>query len=302
MPIPSFQDMMLPMLRFLSDGKEHDRNQIADFIADHFKLDVQDREEILPSGNQTRLDNRVGWCRTHLKNAGLIEYVRRGIFRITEDGQKMLAQNPSELNLKVLDQIPQHYNWFHQSKAEPEQPIDAQMSNGTPEEQIEILASDLKKKLATELLDRVKTMNPYRFQRLVLNLLWAMGYGGSRIDAITETPKSNDEGVDGWINQDKLGLDRVYIQAKRWSETPISRPTVQEFVGALAGKRSPKGIFITASDFSSHAREYAKTQPVILINGAKLAELMIEHNIAVSKAHIFEIKRIDSDYFEETEL
>jgi restriction system protein len=300
MPVPDFQSMMLPYLQFLADGKEHLFADSITYIADHFKLSEQDRKETLPSGNQARLNNRVGWCRTHLKNALLIEYVRRGVIKISERGKQFLAQKPTALNLKILDQIPEHKAWFHQKKSE-EGPLESTQSEGvTPEEQMELLAADLKQKLSLELLEGVKAMDPFRFQKLVLDVLFAMGYGGSRVDAIQETKKSNDEGIDGWINEDRLGLNRIYIQAKRWAETPVGRPALQSFAGALIdkGQRS-KGVFITASSFTSQAKEYAENQQIVLIDGRQLAELMIEHNIGVSLANNYEIKRVDSDYFEE---
>jgi restriction system protein len=166
---------------------------------------------------------------------------------------------------------------------------------------MEALATDLRQKLALELLDRIKAMDPFRFQKLVLDLLLAMGYGGSREEAIMETQKSNDEGIDGLINEDRLGLDRIYIQAKRWTKGSVGRPDIQGFVGALAGKHAQKRVFITTSEFAQTAIEFAHSisQRVILIDGQRLADLMIEHNIGVSCAYAYELKRIDSDYFEE---
>ncbi len=297
MAVPDFQSMMLPFLQFAADGNEHELSAVTEHIAQHFKLTPEDREDTVPSGNQTRLGNRVGWCRTHLKQAGLIEYVRRGVFRISEQGKQVLAQNPSAINLRFLNQFPQHKNWFHQPKSEQASPISEAQ---TPEERMEELADDLKQKLAAEILERLKDMNPFRFERVVLDLLVAMGYGGTRKEAAEIGKGTNDGGVDGLINEDRLGLDRIYVQAKRWQNS-VGRPEIQNFVGALAGQHATKGIFITTSEFSSGAVEFAKsvTQRVILIDGQRLAELMIEHNIGVSRAFTYEIKRVDSDYFEE---
>jgi len=301
MAVPDFQSMMLPFLQYAADGKEHDLGGVSMAIVNKFKLSREDIDELLPSGNQTRLFNRLGWCRTHLKNANLIEYVRRGVFRITARGQELLAKKPTALNLKALDEYPEHKAWFHQKKSTTEPDLVPSSSRATPEEQMEALAKDLKQKLAVELLEYVKTMDPFRFQRLVLDLLLAMGYGGSREEAAMETQKSNDEGVDGLINEDRLGLDRIYIQAKRWTKGSVGRPDIQGFVGALAGKHAQKGVFITTSEFAQPAIDFARSisQRVILIDGQRLADLMIEHNLGVSRANYYELKRVDNDYFEE---
>lgn len=300
MPVPDFQSIMLPLLQFAADGKEKKFSEAIDFIAAHFKLTQEERAELLPSGNQSRFDNRVGWSRTHLKNAGLIEYVRRGVFKISNRGQEVLAQKPKIINLKFLNQFPEFVEFRKRREAVEPSPA-VQIAGVTPEEQMAHLAQELRTKLADELLEQIKTMNPYRFERLVLDLLLAMGYGGSREEAATVTQKSGDEGIDGLINEDRLGLDCIYIQAKRWQNS-VGRPEIQSFVGALAGKHATKGIFLTTSSFSSGAIEFAKSvsQRVILIDGARLAELMIQHNVGVSKAYAYEVKRIDGDYFEES--
>jgi len=298
MAVPDFQSMMLPFLQFAADGKEHGLSEVTEHIAQHFHLTPADREDMVPTGNQSRLANRVGWCRTHLKQAGLIEYLRRGVFRIADRGRQVLAQKPSSINLKFLNQFPEHRGWFQKPKPKeiPQTPVEAQ----TPEERMEELADEFNNALAADILDRVKSMNPFRFERVVLDLLVAMGYGGSRKEAAVIGKGVNDGGIDGLINEDRLGLDRIYVQAKRWQES-VGRPQIQNFVGALAGQHASKGIFITTSDFSSGATEFAKSVPqrVILIDGQRLAELMIEHNVGVSRAINYEIKRVDSDYFEE---
>lgn len=306
MAVPGFQSMFVPFLRFAADGGEHKLSEAIDDIAAHFNLSGADREELLPSGDQTRLANRVGWCRTHLKNARLIEYTRRGFFRISERGREALAANPAALNLRDLDRYPEHLAWFHaEKKAEVPSAgkatgVEVEVDGATPEEQLAKLAAELKRKLAADLQEQLRAMNPYRFEKLVLDVLIAMGYGGSREEAATVTKQSNDEGIDGLINEDRLGLDRIYVQAKRWQET-VGRPQIQSFVGALAGKHAQKGIFITTSDFSANAASYVQNLPqrVILIDGQRLAELMIEHNVGVSCAYTHEVKRVDSDYFGE---
>lgn len=298
MAVPDFQSMMLPFLQFAADGNEHELSAVTEHIAQHFKLTPADREDMVPTGNQSRLGNRVGWCRTHLKQAGLIEYVRRGVFRIADRGLQVLAQKPAAINLRFLNQFPEHRDWFQREK--PETVSQTQAEAQTPEEQMEALADDLKQKLAAEILNRVKAMKPFRFEHVVLDLLIAMGYGGSRKEAAELGKGTNDGGIDGLINEDRLGLDRIYVQAKRW-EGSVGRPEIQNFVGALDGKRAAKGVFITTSEFSAGATEYAETtsKRVVLIDGQRLAELMIEHNVGVSRAFNYEIKRVDSDYFEE---
>ena len=300
MAVPDFQSMMLPFLQFAADGKEHELSAVTEHIAQLFRLTPEDREDTVPSGNQTRLGNRVGWCRTHLKQAGLIEYVRRGVFRISAQGKQVLAQNPPAINLKFLNQFPAHSDWFKADKALPVFSVHPLPEEQTPEERMEELADDLKQKLAADILERVKAMNPFRFERVVLDLLVAMGYGGSRKEAAELGKGTNDGGIDGLINEDRLGLDRIYVQAKRW-QSSVGRPEIQNFVGALAGQHATKGVFITSSEFSLGAVDFAKsvTQRVVLIDGRRLAELMIEHNIGVSHASNYEIKRVDSDYFEE---
>jgi restriction system protein len=233
----------------------------------------------------------------------LIEYVKSGVFRITERGKQLVAKNPTVVNLKVLDQYPEHYEWFHSKKdsTEKSEPVTEPLNETqTPEERIEALAEDLSKKLSSDLLDRIKEMDPFRFERVVLDLLLAMGYGGSRKEAAEIGKGVNDGGIDGLINEDRLGLDRIYIQAKRW-QGPVGRPQIQNFVGALAGQNASRGIFLTTSDFSAGAVEFVKTiqQRVILIDGQRLAELMIEHNIGVSRSQVIEVKKVDSDYFDE---
>lgn len=299
MPVPDFQSMMLPFLQFASDRQEHELADVTRHLVDHFNLQRADIDDLLPTGKQTRLSNRVGWCRTHLKSAGLIEYVKRGVFRITPRGIDTLLQKPQSIDLKYLDQFKEHFEWFHRKSTDPIDPV--RQDKETPEEKIASLIEGVNGTLAAEILERVRSMNPFRFERLVLDLLVAMGYGGSWKEAAMVTQKSNDEGIDGLINEDRLGLDRIYVQAKRWKNT-VGRPEIQAFVGALAGKHAVKGIFITTSSFSQGATDFATSlsQTVILMDGLRLASLMVEHNVGVSVASNLQIKRIDSDYFEET--
>ena len=289
-------------MQIIADGKEHATKNVIEAMANHFELSKEDREEMLPSGNQRRLNNRVGWARTHLKHALLIEYVSRGVMKITPRGLELLATNPASLNLRDLDKFPEHDQWFHKKrdKKSADETEVAVSDTQTPEERISSLTSALNDQLADELLTVVRAMDPYKFEQLVVDLLFAMGYGGSREEAAKVTKASNDEGIDGIINEDRLGLDVIYIQAKRWKEN-IGRKEIQAFVGALAGQQATKGVFITTSKFRDTAPQYAQTvmQKVILIDGDRLGELMIEYDIGVSHHETFVLKRIDSDYFDQ---
>lgn len=305
MAVPDFQSMFVPFLKIAADGKEHSIKEMTEAIADHFELSKEDREEMLASGSQRRLANRVGWARTHLKHALLIDYVARGVLQITARGQELAATNPSKLTLKDLDKYPEHNEWFHQKPASKtasqERSEDTSDTDElTPIEQISNLTKSLNLQLAEELLGVVRQMDPFKFEQLVIDLLFAMGYGGSRSEAATVTKASNDEGIDGIINEDRLGLDVIYVQAKRWKES-VGRKEIQAFVGALAGQQASKGVFITTSKFSENAVAYAKAviQKVVLIDGDRLGKLMIEYDIGVSKDQAFVLKKVDSDYFEE---
>ncbi len=306
MPVPTFQEMMLPFLQLMGDGQEHPNEEVRRHIINTFAMSEEDINEPVPSGSTTRLGNRIGWCRTHLKNAGLIEYTRSGVYRITERGTEVLGQNPPSINLKYLDQFEDHRKWFHRKPAPPSTNEAEGKASGipeelsaTPEEIIDHAKNELDDSLRTDLLERLHAVDPFRFEQIVLDLLFAMGYGGSREEAARVTKRSNDEGIDGVINEDRLGLDVVYVQAKRWQGS-VGRKEIQSFVGALAGKQAGKGIFITTSEFTVHAVEYAEivSQKIVLIDGPRLAELMIEHGIGVSTIRTIALKRLDSDYFD----
>jgi len=302
MAVPGFQEMFLPFLQFLADGQARHTSIIREHLEDHFQMTTADREEMIPSGQSTKVANRVGWSRTHLSKAGLIEKVKAGIYQITDDGRKVLASSPSQVGLKFLDTIPRHKEWYHAPKSTPSPTaLISEVEDQPPNERIEEAFSQLNNALASELQDQMAKMDPFRFEQLVVDLLFAMGYGGSREEAAEITKKSNDEGIDGVINEDRLGLDVIYVQAKRWQNT-VGRREIQSFVGALASQQANKGVFISTSDFAQTALDYAKSvqQKVILIDGPRLAELMIEHNIGVTTTRTISLKRIDSDYFEET--
>lgn len=301
MAVPDFQTMMLPFLQFAADGLEHSLSDTVEALALVFELSSEERTEMLPSGKQYRFNNRVGWARTHLGKAGLLESTRRGYYRITERGLSVLDSAPQRVDLKLLDQFPEHQAFRTTKTPKPVvQRTDTTNDEQTPEEAIETVYEKIRADLASELIDTILHASPAFFERLVVDLLVKMGYGGTRFDAGQAIGGSGDEGIDGIINEDRLGLDVIYIQAKRWQNT-VSRPEIQKFAGALLGKNAKKGIFITTSGFSKGARDYAGLidSNIVLVSGQLLAELMIDYNVGVSVVDSYEIKRIDSDYFEE---
>ncbi len=286
MAIPDYQSIMLPLLKYLGDAKERSIREAIEELAKQFSLTPMERKEILPSGQQYTFDNRVGWARTYMKKAGLIETTRRGYFKITERGVQVLRENPAEINVRYLRKFPEFVE-FQALKREKEEPeIEKELAAKellTPEESIETAYQRLRQSLAAELIQQVKNCSPSFFEKLVIDLLISMGYGGTKKDAGEAIGRSGDEGLDGIIKEDRLGLDIVYIQAKRW-ENPVSRPEIQKFAGALLGRKAKKGIFITTSAFTKDAREYAEKieSKIVLIDGDALAQLMIDHNIGVS--------------------
>ncbi len=300
MPIPDYQTIMLPLLKSCGDGKEHSLRETTDSLAIEFKLSASEREEKLPSGQQAVFGNRVGWARTYMKKAGLLETTRHAYFRITPRGLEVLKSNPTRIDGDFLNQFEEFRSFkkLRHEKSEPEDEAIPALS--TPEEALENAYEDLRSNLASEILQRLKASPPGMFEKTVVELIVRMGYGGSLRDAGQAIGKSGDEGIDGIIKEDRLGLDVIYIQAKRWENT-VGRPEIQKFAGALQGQRAKKGIFITTSDFSKEALEYAARidNKIILIDGAQLAQLMIDYNIGVTPVTTYEIKRIDSDYFVE---
>jgi restriction system protein len=304
MPIPTYQEMMLPLLRVLQNATEPlHQKEYTRRVAEALKLSEEQFAERLPSGMQTYVFNRAGWAGWYLQQAGLVEKPKKGHLRITEEGRKLLTKNPATIDNKLLATYPSFQEKVMKTK-DGELVADSEPavvpSEQTPTEQIEQAHNKLNQTLASDLLDLMAKMDPYKFEQLVVDLLFAMGYGGSRAEAALVTKKSGDEGIDGIINEDRLGLDVIYVQAKRWQAT-VGRAEIQSFVGALVGKHATKGVFITTSDFHTTAKEYARSvqHKVILIGGQRLAELMIEYNIGVSTTRTLAIKRVDSDYFEE---
>lgn len=298
MPIPDYQSIMLPLLKYAEDEQEHSLGETVDFLANQFKLSEAERKELLPSGQQQIFDNRVGWARTFLKKAGLLEPTRRAFLKITKRGLEVLKHNPKIINVKFLKQYPEFIE-FQTSKRDSDIEID-KIEDKTPRESLEYGYQKIRRDLAKELLDLLKNCSPNFFEKIVVELLLKMGYGGSLKDAGQAIGRSGDEGVDGIIKEDKLGLDVIYIQAKRWEGT-VGRPEIHKFVGALQGQRAKKGIFITTSSFSKEAIDYVSTidTKIVLIDGEELSHLMIENDIGVSKLTSYDIKKIDYDYFEE---
>jgi restriction system protein len=304
MGVPDFQALMLPLLRIAADGREHSLAEARDVLAADFKLSEADLQELLPSGRQPKFANRVAWAKSYLQQAGLLLSPRRGHFQISDRGRAVLKTPPPRLDIKFLEQYPEFVE-FRTPKVEragvlvdlpPTQP-----EPETPEEALEAAHLRMRVGLASELLSRVKAASPQFFEGLVVELLLKMGYGGSRRDAGQAIGRSGDEGIDGVISEDRLGLDVVYLQAKKWDGT-VGRPEIQRFVGALHGKRAKKGVFITTGTFSAEATAYVEhiDPKVVLIDGRRLAELMIDSDVGVNTSATYNVKRVDSDYFDET--
>ena len=298
--IPDYQTCMLPLLKYAADNKEHKLADAVEDLSDQFGLTAEERKELLPSKTQEVIFNRIGWARTYMKKAGLLEDTRRGVFKITERGQAVLAENLERLSTKYLRKFDE-FNEFQKKHNEKDSKSENDViSDATPEEMLEAGYTKLSENLVDDILVNIAKCSPSFFEHLVVDLLVHMGYGGSFSEAAQVVGKSGDEGIDGIIKEDKLGLDTIYIQAKRWKGV-VGRPEIQKFAGALLGQKASKGVFITTSSFTKEAEEYAASvdRKVVLIDGQKLASLMIEHNVGISTVRTFEIKRIDSDYFEE---
>ena len=302
MPIPDFQSIMLPLLTFAGNGKEHSLREAIEALAQQFALTSEERAELLPSGRQEVFVNRVGWASTYLRKAGLLESTRRGHFKITERGCAMLRSKPSMINIKYLRQFDEFVEFqrpVRETSANEAENADTEETR-TPEERMESAYQRVREGLAAELLQTIKDNSPAFFERLVIDLLVRMGYGGTRKDAGQAIGKSGDGGIDGIIKEDRLGLDIVYVQAKRWDDV-VGRPEIQKFAGALQGQRAKKGVFLTTSSFSRDALEYVSRieSKIVLIDGEMLAQLMIDYNIGVATVASYDVKRIDSDYFAE---
>ena len=306
MPIPDFQTIMLPLLRLAVDGKEHNIHDAEEQLAEEFSLSEEDKSKLLPSGTEPTFYNRVGWARTYLKKSGLLEYPKRAYFQITQRGKDALEQNPSKIDIGFLRQY-EEFVEFRQTRRDKDEvkKEDVDIEDLTPEEALENSYQSIRSDLAEELLNYVLKSSPGFFEKLVVELLVKMGYGGSQRDAARAVGQSGDGGIDGIIDEDRLGLDTIYVQAKRWKpDLSIGRPEIQKFVGALQGKRARRGVFITTSGFTKEAREYVKNieTKVVLIDGNRLTDLMIDYGVGVSTSTTYEIKSSDSDYFGESAL
>jgi restriction system protein len=303
--IPDFQTIMLPLLKFISDGKSYHSHDIFIHLSKEFNLSEEELNEYVPSGQQKIFVNRISWAKSYLKMAKFIETIKKSELKITESGKNAIEKFPDGLNIKLLKQIPEFLEYRRTETVKVTLKSDTFLKEDnnileTPEEQIETGYQNIRKSLEIELLTKLKSVDPYFFERIVVELLVKMGYGGSIQDAGKAIGKSGDEGIDGIIKEDKLGLAVIYIQAKRW-EGIIGRPEIQKFVGALTGQRAKKGVFITTSNFTKEAIQYALQMDtkIVLIDGEKLSQYMIDYNLGVSVQSVYEIKKIDSDYFEE---
>ena len=303
--IPDYQTLMLPLLKLVADKQEHKYRDLIENLATEFQVTEDERKELLASGNQAIFDNRVGWAKTYLKKSGLLDSPKRATFVITELGLQTLKKNPNRIDAKYLKQFPAFLEFQKASRNDndtEEEIVSVETNQQTPEENLDKAYQRIRKSLASELLNKVVELSPTFFERLVVELLVKMGYGGSIKDAGRAIGKSGDEGIDRTIKQYKLGLDIIYIQAKRWKPgNVVGRPELHKFVGALAGQGAKKGIFITTSNFTKEASEYTPKNEtkIVLIDGEQLAQLMIDYNLGCTSQQIYELKKIDSDYFDE---
>lgn len=304
MPIPDYEKVKLPALKVLSAGRPRRLRELYEELATFFQLTPEERAEMLPSGTQQRWNNRVNWACYDLYRANILSRPKKGVYQITDFGRSILGQNPANLDRTFLRQIPEFLAWDRGTPKEPAigAPPRIEDATQTANERLDGAFEEMETALKQDLLETVRKMDPYAFEQLVVDLLVAMGYGGSKAEAAQVTQRSGDEGIDGVIKEDKLGLESIYLQAKRW-QNAVGRKELQAFVGALAGQGANKGVFITTGEFASTATEYIKAigqrgQKIVLIDGDRLAALMIEHGVGVSLVKTYALKRVDSDYFE----
>ena len=305
MAIPDFQTLMRPLLELHGDGKEHLNRDLVNTLADQFSLSEEERREMLPSGRAKMFDNRVGWAKTYISTAGLIEAPRRAVSIITEKGKQALIDHPRAINLRVLANLNGTKSAREKKRVvdlgmEPPRGVDVE-SHETPEESFENAYLKLRSDVEREIIAKILANPPEFLERVIIDLVVKMGYGGNRKDAGEAIGRSGDEGIDGIIKEDPLGLDIIYLQAKRYEGT-VGRPDVQKFAGALQGQRAKKGIFITTSTYSKEAKDFASKidTKIILIDGPMLAKLMFDHGVGVSVNTVYEVKKIDTDYFDES--
>ena len=306
MAVPDYQSLMLPLLKFAEERQsEISSGEAVEALGTRLRLTEADLKEMLPSGVQPTFVNRVAWAATYLKKAGLLESTRRGYYRITARGKELLAKQPTVVNVRLLKQYPEFLAFQHlkgtRTSEKRDSTISAEAATATPSEALENAYEDLRDELADELLSKVKKSSPAFFERIVVELLVKMGYGGSRADAGKAIGKTGDGGIDGIIKEDKLGLDVVYVQAKRWDNNPVGRPDVMQFAGALQAQKASKGIFITTSRFTDDAISYVTQigSKIVLIDGEQLTQLMIDHDVGVSTVSLYPVKKLDTDYFDE---
>ena len=301
MAIPDFQALMLPLIELCRDRKEHVAKELVSSLAEQFGLTEEERMQPLPSGGARLFANRVGWALSHLKMAQILENPKRGVYKLTARGLGVLHESPHAVNMKFLHRFPEYAIAKKGGSEGGVAVVEGDASAAKPpQEVLEEAYHSMAAVLATELLEKIRACSPWFFQKIVKDLLIKMGYGGTPEDVERSVTRGADEGIDGIINQDRLGLERVYIQAKRWGDS-IGRPEVQKFAGALQGQQAHKGVFITTSAFSKEAQEYAGKIPtkIVLVDGELLAQLMIEHGVGTATVKTYEIKQIDSDYFVE---
>jgi restriction system protein len=307
MAIPPYETFMLPVLRSLAGSEPRRRAEIVRAAADAKDIPEEDRQLLVPSGGSTIVQSRAGWALSYLKQADLVRTVSRGVYRITDRGLSVLARNLPHIDNSVLEEFEEFRAFKARSQSSDDEaeaasiaPTRGRRDEGSPEETLEAAYKTFRADLVTQLLDMLRTVEPTRFEKIVVDVLQAMGYGGGRVGAARAIGRSGDGGIDGVIEEDRLGLDTVYVQAKRW-ESNIGRPIVQGFAGALQGQRARKGVMITTSDYTNDARAYVASLStrIVLINGERLAEMMIDHNVGVSTEQTYAIKKLDSDYFED---
>jgi len=303
MAIPDYQSIMRPLLELANDGKEHSIRELIEPLSVKLHVSEEDRNLLTPSGKQQLFTNRVSWAKAYLNRAGLLEPIRRGSFRISPRGVEALLKGPEKIDVKFLLQYKEFADFLQRERTE-ETVRSNDLGSGdallTPEESVETAFKKFRQELEAEILQTLKTCSSYLFEKIVVDVLVTMGYGGNRQDAGQAVGKSGDGGIDGLIKEDYLGLDTIYIQAKKW-EGPVSRPEIQKFAGALQGMRARKGVFITTSSFTKEAKEYVShlENKIVLIDGLQLVGLMIDFNVGVSTLGVYETKKVDLDYFEE---
>jgi restriction system protein len=308
MAIPDYQTLMLPVLGIAGDGAEHRIRDVIDQLGGKYGLTEEERRKLIPSGRQPMFDNRVHWAKAYLIQAKLLEATQRGRFRITDRGKEALATRPARIDNNYLQRFPEFVEFRRRTpEALDQTPIAADVevtsSAATPDELLRSTVKQIEETLKKELLDRVIASPAAFFERLIVDLLLAMNYGFSREDAGQVVGKSGDGGIDGVIYQDQLGLDRVYIQAKKYApDNAVSEPEIRAFTGSLGAAKADRGVFVTTSYFTQPALNFAERHPfrIVLIDGKKLADLMLEHDVGARKVETLHLKKLDEDFFLDT--